>query len=221
MSTQLEHKVAKISQSRWLRLGVLSASLIIWLIPFLWIGSTLGRLPFRVPDLLWQQYNASALFTKRISFWPDWLIEVRLAGKNKWQSVSMTDVSPMPTSGYRQRVDRILGDTRNKKSIAESLRLRLAQHIALRLKTNTGQVISGVRFVCRSWQTNTPDIAAPEGRWNRDVTLPKTTRVTVYGPYRIVDGKSTLEQEIPSNSKTPSQPRVFQRPFKVDPPAKS
>lgn len=202
------------------RMCLLAALVLVWLFPFTWVGSTLGRLPFRVPTLLWQQYNAAALFPKRTPVWGDWRIEIRRAGSDEWRVVNMAEISPMPTSGYRQRMDRILGDTRSKK-IAESLRQRLAGWIAQRLKQQTGQELSGVRYLYRSWQANAPEMAFPAGHWDGDVTLPVTTRVTILGEYAIVDGTATRERAIQRPPDALPQPKIFRRAPTPAPPAKT
>lgn len=177
----------------------------------------LGRLPIRVPDRLWQQYAAAGLFTKRTPTWSDWRIEVRAAGSAEWSAVNMAEVSPMPASGYRLRIDRILGDTRSKK-IAESLRLRLAGWIAQRLKRQTGQEVGGVRFLHRSWQTNTPELALPAGHWDGNVAIPATTRVSILGTYAITDGVAKPERAKPRAPDAASQPKIFRRtPAPVSP----
>ena len=125
----------------------------------------------------------------------------------------------MPASGYRQRMDRILGDTRSKK-IAESLRLRLAWWIVQRLKERGGAEISGVRYYHRSWQTNTPELAFPVGHWNGDGVLPAATKVTLLGSYAIVDGKAKLERAQPRAPNVMPQPKIFHREPTPAPPAK-
>lgn len=175
-----------------------------------WAGSKLSRLPFRVPDRLWQQYTSAGLFTRRTPTWSDWRIEVRQAGSQEWQALSITDVSPMPTSGYRQRMDRILGDTRNKK-IAESMRKRLAVWITQRLKDRTGREIEGVRYVYRSWPASSPELSHPDGHWDSDLPLPETTYVSNLGEYSIVGGTAKRFLAKHSPGSLPPQPSAFRR----------
>lgn len=191
------------------RLELLLASGFLWLIPFMWVGSKLGRLPFRVPDRLWQQYATAGLFTRRAPTWSDWRIGIRCTGRKDWSVLDMAEVSPMPASGYRQRLDRVLGDTRTKK-IGESLRLRLAGWIAQKLKERAGMEVSGVRFFHRSWPTNTPEMARPAGHWDSNAVLPTTTKVTLLGTYAIVDGMAFLERAKPRAPVLP-QPAIFRR----------
>jgi hypothetical protein len=206
-------------KTRRSRLALLTVLSLVWLLPFTWVGTKLGRLPFRVPDRLWQQYAAAGLFTLRTSAWSEWRIEVRSAGSSEWRSLDMAEVSPMPASGYRQRMDRILGDTRSKK-IAENLRQRLAGWIAQGLKERAGMEISGVRFLHRSWQTNTPELAFPDGHWNGDGALPATTRIALLGTYAIVDGKAAPERAKPRAPNVVPQPKIFRRESRPEPPAK-
>ncbi len=182
-----------------------------WLLPFVWAGSTLGRLPFRVPARLWQQYNAAALFTKRTSTWSERLIEVRMAENRPWQRLDMSTVSPMPASGYRQRLDRILSNLQNKKT-AESMRRRLAGWIAQQVGEQTGQQLTGVRFLRRSWRVNTPEMAFPAGAWERaEAPLPATTRETLTGTYNIVAGVVTpAPAQPPAPARMPT-PKIFGR----------
>jgi len=196
---------------RFKNMFLLAIGVAMWLCPFFWVGSRLGRLPVRVPERLWQQYSASALFTQRVPAWSDWRIEVRQTDTTEWRVLEMTKISPMPTSGYRQRIDRILGDTRSKK-IAESLRQRLAEWIAQRLREQTGQEIGGLRYLYRAWQTNTPELACAEGHWDGDGLLPPTTRVSILGEYAIVDGKAKPSLAKPQTPNAPPlQPRIFRR----------
>lgn len=189
-----------------------------WLLPFTWIGTKLGHLPFRIPDRLWQQYATAGLFTLRTSSWTDWRIEVRFHGSDDWRGLDWDDVSSMPASGYRQRIDRILGDTRSKK-ISENLRARLAGWIAQRIKQAAGREVAGVRYYHRAWPTNTPEMAQPAGHWDGSGSLPATTKVTLLGTYAIVDGKPMLERAKPRAPVVP-QPAIFRRQPKEQPPAK-
>lgn len=131
----------------------------------------------------------------------------------------MAQVSPQPSSGYRQRMDRILGDTHNKK-IAESLRMRLAGWIAQLLKKQAGMEISGVRYYHRAWRTNTPELAFPDGHWNGDGPLPATTKVALLGTYGIADGKAARERAAQRAPAAVPQPKIFRRESKQEPPAK-
>lgn len=205
------YNIKQVAVTKAVRLFLLVLLFVIWLFPLAWVGSTLGRLPFRVPTRLWQQYNAAALFTKRTPTWADWRIEVRTEGSNQWQVIDTKDVSPMPTSGYRQRMDRILGDTRSKK-IAESLRRRLAEWIAGELKIQSGQKIDGLRYLYRSWKTNSSEQILPNGRWNGDEMLSAAARVSILGEYAITDGRAKLVQAEPIKTPVkPSQPKIFRR----------
>jgi len=207
------------TKTRRLRIALLTVLGLIWLLPFTWVGTKLGRLPFRVPDRLWQQYAAAGLFTLRTSAWSDWRVEIRSAGSSEWRLLDMVEISPMQASGYRQRIDRILADTRSKK-IAESLRLRLASRIAQHLKQRTGEEVSGVRFLHRSWPTNTPEMAFPGGHWNGDEALPATTKITLLGTFAIKDGKAAPELAKPRVPDVVPQPKIFRRVSRQEPPAK-
>ncbi|MCX6853860.1 MAG: hypothetical protein NTV80_03030 [Verrucomicrobia bacterium] len=221
-TTTLIGDIRQDIHTRAARFLLLLLLFLLWLVPLAWIGSTLGNLPFRVPRSLWQQYNAAALFTKRTATWSDRRIEIRTANSDQWRVLNMVEVSPMPLAGYRQRIDRILSDTRSKK-IAESLRQRMALWIAQRLKQQSGQEISGVRYQHRSWQANTPELALPAGHWgDNGSVLPATTRVTLLGEYAIVNGRATRERaKPPVLDKVPSQPKVFRREIAPVPPAKT
>lgn len=199
-----------------MRLLALVVLTLLWLVPFTWVGSKLGRLPFRVPDRLWQQYSAAGLFTLRCTSWADWRIEIRKASGDEWSVLDMAVVSPLPSSGYRQRLDRVLGDTHNKK-VAENLRQRLAGWIAQRLKEKGGMEINGVRYWHRSWQTNTPETAFPQGRWNGDGVLPETTKATLLKTYGIVDGKAVAERAKPRPPTMMPQPEMFRRKSMTEP----
>lgn len=196
--------------SRIKNLCLLGIAGVVWLYPLFWVGSKVGRLPVRVPDRLWQQYNASALFTHRTPVWYDWKIEVCAADSGRWHVLNLEDVSPMPTSGYRQRMDRILGDTRSKK-IGGSLRQRLAGWIAQRLKESAGMEVTGVRYYHRSWPTNTPKMAMPSGHWDGGIDVPATTKVTLLGTYVISEGQAVLEQPKPRGPAAMPPPAVFRR----------
>lgn len=197
---------------------LLAAGGVVWIIPFFWAGTKLGRLPVRVPDRLWQQYNAAGLFTLRCSTWSDWHIEIRRVGSEEWHALDMAEVSPMPATGYRQRMDRILGDTRSKK-IGESLRRRLAVWMVQKLEQQTGQQVTGVRYLHRSWQTNTPELAFPAGHWDGDEALPATTRVSKLGEYEVVNGRATPMQSKSTVPVPVPQPRIFRRAPAAAPPA--
>lgn len=207
-------------KTRRSRLTLLAALSLAWLLPFTCVGTKLGRLPFHVPNRLWQQYATAGLFTLRCSTWSDWHIEIRRAGSGEWHALDMAEVSPMPATGYRQRMDRILGDTRSKK-IGESLRRRLAVWMVQKLEHQTGQQVTGVRYLHRSWQTNTPELAFPAGHWDGDEALPATTRVSKLGEYEVVNGRATPMQSkstVPVPVPVP-QPRIFRRAPAAAPPA--
>jgi hypothetical protein len=207
---QIEHCsfVPRGLRKIWLLLAIILT--ISWLLPFLWVGTKIGRLPFRVPDRLWQQYATAGLFTLRTSTWSDFRVEIRTNGSTEWRALDMAKVSPMHASGYRQRMDRILGDTRSKK-IGGSLRQRLAGWIAQRLKESAGMEVTGVRYYHRSWPTNTPEMAMPAGHWDGGIELPATTKVTLLGTYAISEGKATPEQPKPREPAVMPPPAVFRR----------
>jgi len=207
----LDRVLSNVHLNKNLLLALLLVLSLFWLLPFTWVGSKLAPLPFHVPDRLWQQYACAGLFTQRVSAWSDWRIEVRRAGSESWQTLNLEEVSPMPASGHRQRLDRILGDTRSKK-IGGNLRLRLAAWIAQKLKESEGMEISGVRYLHRSWPTNTPGMTAPAGHWNADGQMPATTKVTLLGTYAITNGKAVLERnKKPQAPAAVPQPKIFRR----------
>jgi hypothetical protein len=194
-------------QKRLVVIGLLS---LLWLLPFFWVGSKLGPLPFRVPDRLWQQYMAAGLFTQRVDFWGDWRIQVKVTADGEWRDLPTNEVSTMATSGYRQRIDRILGDTRTKK-VGARIRPRLAEQVA-----RSRPEIVAVRFLHRAWPTNSPALTAPEGNWETGAKMaPQSVSLNVYGPYLVADGKvkaTTSSSKSAGESKRP--PSVFQRTTK-------
>lgn len=208
------------SQTRKLaHIVLLTVGAVGWFLPYFWVGAKLGPLPVRVPERLWQQYNTAGLFTRRCSIWSDWQLEVRPSGSTEWRLLEAQEVSPMPASGYRQRMDRILADTRSKR-IGESLRQRLAGWIGQHLKERAGIEISGVRYYQRSWPTNTPLMAFPDGHWDGGGALPATTKVTLLGTYAIVDGKAAPEKAKPRVPGAVPQPKIFRRESAQKEPAK-
>lgn len=149
-----------------LHVTLLIALCVFWLVPFMWVGTKLGRAPLPLPRRLLQQYNTAALFTHRSSVWTDWRVEIKQRKGTSWCNMDMIKVAPMQEAGHRLRVERMLADTLGKKT-SISLRKRLAEWIARRLKQQEGVEISGLRIRRALWQTNTPELNFPLGHWER------------------------------------------------------
>ncbi len=77
----------------------------VWIIPLLYMGFT-NRIFPRMPPALSFLHNASALFAKSVSSWPQYFIEMRFQPDGPWTEYDYTDDFKMKPFGYRTRVNR-------------------------------------------------------------------------------------------------------------------
>ncbi|MEZ0273985.1 MAG: hypothetical protein ACAH88_03705, partial [Roseimicrobium sp.] len=175
-----------------LRLVLLAALTLLWLVPCFLAGS-LGRLPVKVPPWLSLQYTAGGLFfTSRTDKWAQTQVQVHRRGTSNWQTIDTAQFSPMGTFGYRQRLDRVLQET-NGKPAADGARQRLAEWIARRDEQvyPDSPGVMAVRFGATVWAANSPELARPSGHWLPD---PPTGRPLVpfhpLSAYFLKEGKA-------------------------------
>lgn len=197
-----------------MRFHILALMVFAWLIPFYCVGSMLG-LPVRIYSRLAFQYSAAGLFTRRVPFWTQTLIQVQSKGAADWKTIDTSELSPMGAFGFRQRLDRVLQDTIGK-NVADVVRQRLAEWVAkeyAKRHPNEGEVI-GVRMGQTTWASNTPELATPAGEWVRDpVDLKPPTPFRAYASFTITQGKAVAERTSvkPTAPLAPRTPAVFER----------
>lgn len=170
-----------------------------WLVPFFLVGSTLLRLPFKVPTRLSLQYKAAALFTRRLGQSSQMVIQIRRTTQSGWQTLDVGTFAPMCTSGYRYRLGRIMDETKNKP-IADAVQQRLAAWVVEQVAREQSEhgTITTVRFAQTIWKTNSPEMAMPEGHWvGNPPKLPPGVRFMVLSTYTIENGKA-VKAMIPS-----------------------
>jgi hypothetical protein len=137
---------------------------VFWLAPFFYVGWK-GRGIYMVMPRLSFQHSAAGLFTKRTNSWVQHLFQFQLGSNEQWVTVDTEMLSPMGAFGYRQRLDRMLFESR--RSVGDEVQLRMAAWLAGRCQTlfpMNGEV-RGVRIVRTTWQTGTPVMARPDGKW--------------------------------------------------------
>jgi hypothetical protein len=148
----------------WIKVWLLAITFL-WLIPVLVAGSKTAKIKF-LPKHISYQYSCAGLFTGREGAWAQACYLVKLKGRPNWIELSREIVSPMPVAGYRQRLDRLITETRKSKS-KDKLYLRLSAHIAGRYKQMyPGETsVEEVKIVNSAWRTDDPEMIMPKGRW--------------------------------------------------------
>lgn len=134
----------------------------------------MGRLPVRIYSRLSFQYTAAGLFTLRTPSWAQMLIQVQRKRTLNWTTIDTSGLSPMGAFGWRQRLDRILQET-NRPSMAGGVTQRLAVWVAKKYEKqhpDQGEVV-GVQFGRTIWESKTPELANPSGRWVPDPPMGK------------------------------------------------
>jgi hypothetical protein len=194
-----------------IRFCLFAAFTLFWLIPFFLTGSLLGT-PLRVYRRLEFQYSSAALFTRRIARWNQPVFQVQTGNAPDWKILNTSELSPMGAFGYRQRLDRILLDTNGKKT-ADEVRQRLAEWIA---NTHASKhpvlgAVTAVRMGSYSSPSNSPELAAPSGRWVPG--LQPNSTLNVYATYMIREGKASPVRRDKDTNSVPSTstPSVFRR----------
>lgn len=184
-----------------------------WLIPMFWIG-VMGKLPVQLPPRVVHQYGIARLFPKRAESSTQPFIQVKSVRRTQWTTVYVPEFSPLEAFGYRQRLDLTLQFATGRK-VAEPVRTRLAAWLAVRYREShplDGEV-TAVRFGQAVWQSSSPEMAMPAGRWQAyPASLPKSVRMVWLATYDIKQGKATLVTA-PKALAQPSVPvpKVFRR----------
>lgn len=175
------------------RLGLLLAFVVLWLIPFFWTGR-MGRFPWKLPPRLHTQYACAGLFTKRTWNWNQPLIQVRRGDTESWETLDMTELSPLGAYGYRQRLHRLLLKTAGSK-VRDSIRRRLALWVALHdqeAHPDQGAVMA-VRYAQNVWPVNCPELVEPTGKWEvNPASLGPTGRFQVLATFALGNGAAKL-----------------------------
>lgn len=207
-----------------IRLLFLALLGVIWLLPFYCVGSMFG-LPFKVPSLLYTQYASGGLFTRRVGSWSQMLVQVRSVNGPDWQTIDISRLSPMEVFGYRHRLERVGIVTSKNRTLTERVRLRLAEWVEREHAKRHPEAaeITGVRFVQTSHATNQPEMAVPQGRWQRDtLALEPKPALQVLATFIIQAEKVQVERAVRPAAvpAAPSTPKVFERKRKSEEGAK-
>jgi hypothetical protein len=201
------------------RLSLLMLFSVFWLIPLFWMGAA-GRGPIRLPPWLALQYGLSGLFTKRVSTWTQILVQVQRGTSSRWETLKMSEFSPLGAFGYRQRLDRLLQDALIKPPAAASVQVRLASWIAARdavLHPGAPQV-SATRIRKLIWRTGSPELTQPGTHWIPNPPAIPTHVSIVDSRPRYLDDDQALRRILQSRAsklpveESPSRPpNVFRR----------
>jgi hypothetical protein len=140
-------------------------SVLLWLIPVFAVGSRMGVVRF-LPRHLTHQYACAALFTNIERSWTQAAYLVKVDGSSQWSEVDREVVSPMRIAGYRQRVDRIVTETRRVKD-KDAMLDRLAAHVAASYARAfpDQKKVTEVKIIKTLWRTDEPVMTQPVGRW--------------------------------------------------------